>query len=1005
MKDILERRALLAKSTSIPQPTSTDRYKPVPILEKQTYVAQTNPVKQPYRQPVAQPSWLDDLTQGLQRSSSAAPFMAPPTQESETFGGRLAQSAGEVAGDIPAMALGASPGALLGGLIGSIFGPAGTGIGAMLGGGAGAFAAPTAVKSIAREARKGSGITSGIGNVAYDVGKSSLIGATTGLGGKFAQPLVKALGSKLGGKILSSALGRGATTVAGEIGGMAAGQKIAGEDVSAEGLAQNAILMGGMKAAGALSNKLPFKKIQQWSPETLLPEKSAKNKQAFKLLHETLGEKNARAVESSFKWKDALKKAQVKGEFSPENLEDMIYYRQKTGNPTIEGDTFKELSNRLPEHAKEFVDTVIDQHLKNSLNAWNDNPLTRNISPREGMGDIYLPGMYEGSPEEIAKAMTQVNRRFTKKNPFSNPKEFLNYHEALTQAGLKPRYKNIIELMGKYDQVMAKSLVNTELIQKIHDIQKDTGEQLIVRSSSKRAYQEAKANGYIPFNDPYLRRFVKGSKNGKPDYGTTESPALIDPEYAPAFQGIFQKDAPVQESKFWKGYDALADSLRRWHVHPPFLGKIAHHPLSTLASPFHATALTEHAVSALGPNIRKWFKAGRELRNNKEWAVDAARHGLTLDRSDVDVKGKSWLFGELQPNYKAATYDKFTQDIINKQIESGMAPDDAKISEIKRETADFVNSLYGGQQWEALGWFNDPKNMKIVRRMVGYPDWSLSAIKNAGWALKEGPVGDMARKTWAKYGIFFFGTRALMDAFNSAWYQSDPDEKVSGIKFDPERFVKNLSLTGKPGQRELFSLPDVPVTIAGTKFNPGRDEKGGKRYAHLGKSALELGSYVTKPVTELFNKSNPVFQAIFKQVIGYTPSEYGNFPVQGKYVGREMKPWGGADTMYDQLVSRSKQLATETLPFSMRALVPESITGERDRGVDKFIGSYLGAVPVSKGRTPFKVQGELRHAITKKDEGTIEQIRQQLIDNGYSPKKVNTSIKALRKAHAKKMAA
>ena len=114
-----------------------------------------------------------------------------------------------------------------------------------------------------------------------------------------------------------------------------------------------------------------------------------------------IGEKDAKYVESTFRWAKEYETLKKKHNVTKQDLSDMIYYRQKTGNPNIKGDTFDSLSKRLGDPSKEFVDNTVDKHFKESIKEWNDNPITRNITPREGMEDLYLPGLYEYDPKKF----------------------------------------------------------------------------------------------------------------------------------------------------------------------------------------------------------------------------------------------------------------------------------------------------------------------------------------------------------------------------------------------------------------------------------------------------------------------------------------------------------------------------------------------------------------------------------------------------------------------------
>jgi hypothetical protein len=927
---------------------------------------------------------VENIFRGIKKSSAVAPFVAPVQEEATTFGGRLSETAGELAGDIPAMSLGGTGGAMAGAALGSVLGPIGTGLGALLGGGAGALMAPTAIKSITREAQRGTPIVDAAGNIVSDIGKSAIIGGLTAGAGRIAGPLLGRVGGKAGERILSTGLGRGATELAGELGGMTYGQHLTGEEVTPEMLAQNLLTMGAMKGAHGIAGKLPLKRpTANIDINTIIGQPSPIKENAFQAVREHIGERTAKVYKSQVAWQERLAKAEEKGKFTPQQLEDMMYYRQRTGGPK-EGDTFESVRERLPEHARTFVDKTIAEHLDNSLKEWNANPYTKDIHPREELKDIYLPGLYEGTPGDFDRALATLTPRFKISNPFANEKTFLTYNQALREAGLKPRYNNIIDLMKHYDKVMIKSAANAEFAAKL---KKDA----IVRPNSKVKYNAARKAGWVPFMDPFLRRFVAGkTAEGKLIFSKSELPALVNPEMAPALQGVFSKDAYKPDHPAWRYYDAVSDRLKSWAVHLPFVDKIpgfAESPWSLAASPFHTWTLMEHAAGDFGTKLFAGIKSGQELLKNTEATADAIKHGLQLQRGDVGTT-KNYLFGKLQPSMKLGSYNKFVNNVINDLTSKGNPPDAAEIKNIKSHAANYANNLYGGQNWEIINWFNDKNNLKMARRATGYLDWSVSNIKNAAQVLGKGYQGQQARKMWARYGLAFLGTRAIIDAFNSSLVQTDKDKSALGIRLDPEKFMNNLTLVGQPGQRILFHLPDVDVNVLGYNYNPGRDEKGHKQFGHFGKSALEIYHYYQKPLSELFTKSNPVFQQLYKQVTGTTPSEYGPMMVQRGWKMGQPMPWGGEEG-YKQALARAKEIALTTVPFSMRAEGWE-------QAAKKYTSSLLGMFPLNKGLTPFKAQERIAKALKAKDYNALKDIQATLKDNGYSLVEINKKIKSVR---------
>jgi len=945
------------------------------------------------------------IGRGLKSSATAQLLGYEPERqiENQSFGESVAQQAGEVIGDIPEM--------IGGGILGGVAGP--------IGSAAAAFGAPALIKSAAAERRRNIAqpeeLTAlerlqSLGRVAKETGKAGTIGAATGAAGKL-MPLV----SKLPGvdKILQTGLGKGLTKAGLELGAMTGTQAALEQKMpETKDIAANALLMGGLHAAGMAPGKI---KSAASGIYEMLPEKTKSQigtiathakkpfekysdlKQNFyNMAREHVGEKAAKVIESQIDWQARLSKAQEKGEFSKENLEDMIYYRQKTGNPFKEGDTPEMLSNRLPEHAKKFVDDIVVPHLEKSLKHWNEIAKDNQITPREGLENYYLPGLYEFDPEKFARATADVSNTFKKKNPLSNAKTFLTYEQAFKERGLIPKYKTITEMMHAYDNIMSKTEANRNLLQNIKNYEKENQIKLIVRPNDS-FYQEAKKQNYVPFDEPLFR--VK-----------SKSPALVNPDFADVFQGIFSKDAYKPESKYWRAYDWGTKQLRGWHV---------------AFSPFHYQALAEHALGAKDWgffNIKKsgWMEQGRQLRKDKQFMMDAARSGLVvhekaenitapgkgqlsfiIDRLPEKVKGgvtektlntmnnyTKHLFEQYHPNLKVTTWRDFVDKEVGKRIKKGEAPSEQEIKKIKQDAADVVNNIYGGQEWQLPG--NGPWDRKTLGRILGYPDWNVSTIKNAADAFSPGFKGRLSRKYWIKYGIAQVGMTYLMRLAYSGLKQTDPSKSPAGIRFDPQQAAKALKEgIEDPTKWGQFPLPDVPVNIGGYEFNPGRDEKGRRLYSHTGKQWRELYRW-RHFVAELFSKLNPVAQTTWNQIMEITPGEKEWYPVEGEYVGRKKLPWGGTEELTPgRMLSRGKKLAKDVL-------LPYAASSAMEHGAASYLTAGAGALPISKGMSLDASGPYIKEALKAKDFKELNRLRRVLVDNGYQNKQIKSKITEMR---------
>jgi hypothetical protein len=1007
----------------------------------------------PQRRPQSQDrGGLSSLLEGLKASAVGQLFGYEPDYPTEEvpMTESLAFKAGALGGDIPTMSAGGALGGALAGMLGG--GP----LGAAIGAGAGAFGLPELIKQAVSyfktPTKKDESIVEklgSIGDIFLQTGKQGLIGAATGGAGrlfpllKMAPGLSKLAGTKAGREVIKAGTELAAMT--------GAGAALEGELPSVRDIAENALLLGGMKGAGALvggaKRAMGKKVLPKATPETaraeldifkkraleLAPKEVAKkveryekSKPAFNLLREHIGKRNERIVESQFKWGKIAEQAEQKGKFTPKQLEEAIHYRQKTGNPDVPGDTFESLKGRIPESLRKVVDTDIDAHFKKSMAEINKKPYLKKINPRESVAETYIPGFYE-NPEKFQSIQNKLPKSVQTKNPFADMKTFLSYNEALTEAGMKPRHKNIFDLVKAYDKVTNKMIAGSDLLTDIAKTEKATGDKIIVNPNDTAAYADAKNQGYIPFYDPVVKEF------GKPEGAKlrpSDKPALVAPEYADAFKGIFSRQAYTPESKFWKAYDNLSDIVRFGRVKLSF---------------FHYVPLTESAAGALGPkralSFRSMAKQGNALRSDASFMKDAARHGLIVhkpvERYELSqktgnklvdaakkylpekvtskasesmigkglkklAKSQEYLFEKYHPNLKAVTWKDFVDKAISKSIKEGRAPTAKQRSQIKTQMADLVNSMYGGQNWDVQRVFNSPQYRKWLRRAIGYPDWTTSAIRQAAGAFSGGLKGKASRNYWLRFGINSLMAHSALQFLFGGMKQTDKkNNSVSGIRFDPEKGWKAMT-EGDPIESYKFPLPDIPVKIGGKIFNPGREaatdwkKTGSKLYSHFGKQALEIKDWAKHPGRTLFSKSNPLVSMMWKQIMGTTPSDRESFTVRGKWKrgARKRMPWDATEPGTGaRLASRAAEVVGDVTPFAMKTLM--------DKGIAPYLATGFGSVPISKGTTPYKAAPILEKAFKDNDTKKINRIREALRENGYTEKQIKRAVNTARRAAGK----
>lgn len=1008
----------------------------------------------------------------------------------DSFLGHVVELGSELASDAPAFAGGGALGAVIGGAIGSVVPVLGTAVGAGLGSAFFGMALPTIIKSSFGEYRgfvkKGGKSSYGdyiesVGRIVKEGGKSGAVGLVTANMGRLIPVLKKIPVWK---KLLGTTIGRKVTAAGLELTGLTGAQAlIEGEIPTGEQLLDNTILLAGMRIAhrfGApiknlipesvrtarrrLVQKLPTRiqkpilSIMDYSKDI---KSEVANKEYFDWLREHVGERESKMVAEQFSIKRKGLKRNEKGDlvpkFTPKELEDSIYLRQRTGNPNIEGDTYAKVKSRSSKELQHYTDVVVDDFFKNQKKLINADERLKSINPRDEIKDRYLPGLWEGDTSKI-----KINKNFSLKNAFADRKVFNTIAEAAREAGLKPRFNNIQDFMAAYSDITVKMLADSKLVDHIEKV--NAKENLIVRSHEGEKHRKAKKLGYVPFEDSFLKRYkgieeyigkevkssfqfeekkdlsigekyLKGKYKIRPGedvyrvkevpkveyrvkWKTAEGPVLVHPAFAKAFQGVFNKNIAKPEHKAWQAYDNLANVIR----------------FSWVAfSPFHYGSVFESAMGALKTseviNLKGLMRNGEKLLNSESFMVDAVKNGVTFkgpieyrkggrlvdkmfdsiakqvgnvseqvfnSKKAVETGSRglkkvyNYLFDTFHPTLKAVTYNELVNKELMRNINEGKKLSKSETTTIKRDIADFVNNIYGGQNWETAKFFNNKETMKLIRRFIAYPDWTISALKQAGMAGQSGFKGKMGRRYWAKYIINMSLIQGTLKYLFGGIEQKDKrNNSIRGLGWSKDKAAKEF-WKGDPSKWYMFPLPDVNVKIGNSIFNPGRGTNERKLYGHFGKQALEILGWGTKPFQTFFGKSNPIFQLAFQQLLGGTPYEEKLFPTRGKYKHGEFRPWDATEPYtVGRAVSRGKALVQGVTPFSLSTLT--------QRGIGPYIGSAGGLFPVSQGMSLRKAEKFVTKALKDRNYNELRRLRKILLDNGYKQKSIKGLITKMKR--------
>lgn len=772
--------------------------------------------------------------------------------------------------------------------------------------------------------------------------------------------------------------------------------------------------------------------VSKWIQDKFFKDQGIVEKAGWNMVRDYFGPRWFADYQAKVKWNLDLKErfpdAKVR--------EDMIYYREKTGNPFVDAsDSFADVKKRLSPEAKAFVDTELDAHLDNALKEFNASPYTQDINPRQFVQDTYIPHFYEATPAQAKKVLDGMGPRFSTKNPFANKRTFLSYNEALQKKGLIPKYRDIGDLMEAYDNMLTKIKTNQEIAVKINDLQKDTKQRLIMRPGQK-GYENAKAAGWIPFEDPYLRRKYRGTdENGKAIWTTAEGPALVSPDLASALAGVFVREfkrppltmlqkglratiAAAQSVDNLLRYIRVTGSLfhlnslmegysaaRGWQLIPgqaivqsyrdfKRMGKMMRDP-AVMREPLEAGLKVEppvehttRAFPLLTENLKKM-----ELKGGNYKRVAKAMQTMTAPVRKLN----EFLFGQYHPRMKTAMYFAYKQRALDKYAKEGRVLSAKEMKLLNREVATIVNNQMGGQRWENMKHLNDPKMLGYVDNLIAYPDWTISALREIKDIGAKGMRGKLARGYLGRYVV---GLLYGANLWNYGLTGIDQDKKTKKVRWNPDkaRFIwqnpdpkKSDLMAGAAGQVSI-ALPDVEVDLGplGT-VNLGRDEKGRQLYMHGGKKLFEVLHWGTDTWQEGFNKLRPGFQFLAGQMFGYSPS---GFPVEAGYDKHgDYKPWGGSEPMTaERILSRLKHATSFAVPFALGSIMTE---GPKE-AAKRYLVTGGGALPISKGVGLREAENYFEKYYRKNDNDGIIALKRLLLDQGYSLQQVESKMSSAR---------
>lgn len=645
----------------------------------------------------------------------------------------------------------------------------------------------------------------------------------------------------------------------------------------------------------------------------------------------------------------------VRTSFPEAERAEMVYHLQKTKNP------FTGKAPALSDAAKKFVDETLKPRNENLFQELVDNGLLDDAQHVENF--ITQIWDFGGDKAKISRMAMKI--RQGRKIP--------SVHDGVVEFGLKPMFKDVIDIQRFYEKMHTRVVFNQDLVNKLWntaDIEGRRGLQPLTKSNRHLLDEGWTINKSQALGKAlYVTRKGKG---GKPVTLLRYPETLVSPAYSRPVANVFNEmwnpkwfnavrnintTAKVVQLFFSLFHPfTLAESGLGLGIKGPFKHKFG---LSLMDDPAFLDEMVKKGEVMLGTPS----EVGKALVDNLLLKLESKTEGIPLvNQASHALRRYKEIFDEqlwekYQTGLKAYSYYKQKEFLLEKFPD--MHPD-----LISKAAGDFTNKAFGGLNWTRM--MINPHVQDVAHASLLAPDWTFANAQQGLGLFKSSRIGAMrakfaglpddvikqvaasdmmegamARRYWARTGLYtFLGIQMLNLAFTAADEDGEP------------RFTWE-----NPGDHTL-------------DFFVGRDEKGNGRYASPQKQAKEVLRWVTDLPGNLGSKASPVVRLLGEQL---TSHDVGSgFPA----------PWAREDEF------GIKPTFLESIPQRLlgasETYIPFSFSGD----------NFAFTLPVSKGMTSYRFIQEYRRAYLDGNKGQMQRIELSGRFNNLDVKKLKSQAKS-----------
>jgi hypothetical protein len=327
-------------------------------------------------------------------------------------------------------------------------------------------------------------------------------------------------------------------------------------------------------------------------------------------------------------------------------------------------------------------------------------------------------------------------------------------------------------------------------------------------------------------------------------------------------------------------------------------------------------------------NALKWFedKAGKFALT--EYTVGATFKTLR----HLKALNDHFLWDFLQPILKL--------QLANQLLSEGLlARPDITPGAMRRDIANLVNDLYGGQNWVEHLWAT-PFARDVMRSFVFAPDWTISAINSArlseilGTVLQADlplskPVASnfpnkiLLDRYWPTFVfLVLFGLPNLIQFLLYLWNKK---------RKEPDKDMKPFTFMNEAGKQFHVDITSPLQQLGLAKFPPTR---GRRVYVQWGKQGLELARWFENPLKSYLGKSSTTVKAALEQLVGVNTAGW-DMPWKDIVEGSQADKFGFTNVGGDITKGRIYGLARYAMPLTFVNLLDK-------RPVTFFASTSLG---------------------------------------------------------------